>query len=118
MQTIQIIEDSGPIRTMLADFLAGSGYRTLESENGTDALNLLSKETPDLILLDIWMPYMNGYEVIKKIRQREKTTPVIIISSKGLEDDAEKGYALGADGYFVKPFSLKDLLTHINSVLI
>ncbi|MEM7801806.1 MAG: response regulator [Chloroflexota bacterium] len=116
MKTIQIIEDSAPLRQLLTEFFAVKGYRTIESMDGQEALEMFKREEPDLILLDLLMPHVNGYTVIKEIK-KTKETPIIVMSSQAMSDNVEKSETLGADEYIVKPFSMTALFNTVETML-
>ncbi len=116
MPTILIADDEPLMRRIVFDYLRARGYRVLEAKDGAEALKLFRKEHPDLVLLDIMMPQMNGLEVCQKIREKSPT-PIIIITAKSDEEDELKGFDLGADEYIAKPFSLKILAARIEAVL-
>lgn len=114
--TILVVDDKANIRRLLQDYLTEQGYRTLVAENGREALYVARAEKPDLILLDIMMPEMDGYEFIRIYRQ-EKATPVILLTAKLEEMDKVIGLELGADDYVTKPFGLRELLARVRAVL-
>lgn len=116
MKTIQIIEDSAPLRHLLTEFFAVKGYRTIESIDGREALEMFEKENPDLILLDLLMPHVNGYAVIEEVK-RSNQTPIIVMSSQALADNIEKSETLGADNYIIKPFSMNVLFNAVEAAL-
>ena len=115
-QTILVVDDKLNVQKLLEDFLSGKGFQVLCASNGRDAQLILKKQTPDLILLDIMMPQMNGYEFISKLRETSDL-PVIMITAKQQEDDVIKGFELGADDYITKPFRMSELLVRVNAVL-
>jgi two-component system KDP operon response regulator KdpE len=96
--------------------LEQDGFQVLTAYNGKDALEQVRTQLPDLILLDIMMPDINGFEVLKKIRE-VNTVPVIMLTAKGEEDDRIQGLELGADDYITKPFSPRELVSRIRAVL-
>ena len=114
--TILVVDDKANIRRLLQDYLTEQGYRVLVAENGREALYVARAEKPDLILLDIMMPEMDGYEFIRIYRQ-EKSTPVILLTAKLEETDKVIGLELGADDYVTKPFGLRELLARVRAVL-
>jgi DNA-binding response OmpR family regulator len=115
-QTILVVDDKANIRRLLQDYLTEQGYRVLVAENGREALYVARAEKPDLILLDIMMPEMDGYEFMRAWRQ-ERPTPVILLTAKLDETDKVIGLELGADDYVTKPFSLRELVARIRAVL-
>jgi len=96
--------------------LEQDGFEVISAYNGKDALEQVRTQLPDLILLDIMMPDINGFEVLKKIRE-VNTVPVIMLTAKGEEDDRIQGLELGADDYITKPFSPRELVSRIRAVL-
>ncbi|KPL77321.1 transcriptional regulator [Ornatilinea apprima] len=113
--TILVVDDKSSVRQLLREYLAEQGYRIVEADNGENALYTARHVKPDLILLDIMMPKMDGYEFIRQYR-KEARTPVIIITARQEETDAVLGLELGADDYVVKPFRMRELLARIHSV--
>lgn len=103
------------MRRVIADYLRIKGYETAEAADGVEALEKFSAENPDLVLLDVMMPRMDGWEVCRRIRARSRV-PVIMLTAKGEEEDELQGFSLGADEYIMKPFSLKILLARIEAV--
>jgi two-component system alkaline phosphatase synthesis response regulator PhoP len=118
-EKILVVEDEEDIRELIAFSLEAKGYTAITAENGQTALELISKERPELVLLDIMLPVLDGFEVCKKLREQEntKTIPVIMVTARGEEGDIVRGLELGADDYLTKPFSPKILLARIQSVL-
>jgi DNA-binding response OmpR family regulator len=118
-ERVLIIEDETPMRTALADLLASEGYRALTAADGESGLKRALDEKPDLILLDIMMPKLDGYEVCKAIKSNAATkgTPVILLSAKGRNVDQKMGFDVGADDYITKPFSPRKLVERINQLL-
>jgi len=96
--------------------LEHDGFRVIEAFNGTQAINQIRSNLPDLVLLDVMMPDMNGFEVLKLIRE-VSSVPVIMLTAKGEEDDRVHGLELGADDYITKPFSPRELVSRVKAVL-
>ncbi len=115
-KTILIADDEIRMRRVIADYLAIKGYKTVEAANGTEAVMLFLSTPIDLILLDVMMPQMDGWEVCRIIRQKS-AVPIIMLTARGEEEDELQGFSLGADEYIAKPFSLKILLARIEAVL-
>lgn len=115
--TILIAEDEVSIRRALVDALQTDGYETLEAENGYQALELLLTHEVSLLLLDLNMPQVSGFQVLTAMKKECPGIPVIILTSRGEETDRIKGLRLGADDYVVKPFSVGELLARIQAVL-
>ncbi|MEO0895749.1 MAG: response regulator transcription factor [Bacteroidota bacterium] len=114
---ILIVEDEPSMRMGLADNLRFEGYDVAEAEDGGTGLELAVEETFDLIVLDIMLPVMSGFDVCKKIREKDNLTPILILSAKGEEIDKVLGLELGADDYVCKPFSLRELLARVKAIL-
>lgn len=117
MQKILIVEDEPSMRLGLKDNLEFEGYEVLIAEDGQAALDVVSADTFDLILLDVMLPKISGFDVCKKLRKEGNTTPIILLTAKGEEIDKVLGLELGADDYVTKPFSLRELLARIKAVL-
>lgn len=115
-QKILIVEDESNIAQLLHLYLEKEGYETQIAENGGKAVELFRSFHPDLVLLDIMLPVMDGWSVLKKIREESKC-PVIMLTAKGETDDRVQGLESGADDYIVKPFETKEVLARIHAVL-
>ena len=109
---ILIAEDEKDLRMRLADQLSSVGYTVIGAENGAEALRLYDKEKPDMAILDIMMPVMDGLSVLSKIRETSEM-PIILLTARGEEVDKVGGLRLGADDYLVKPWSMNELLARI-----
>lgn len=114
---ILVVEDDLSILTGLSMNLRYEGFEILQAQDGERGLQLAVDGAPDLIVLDVMLPGMNGFEVLKEMRRRGMTTPVVMLSAKGLEQDKIMGLELGADDYVAKPFGLKELMARIKAVL-
>ena len=117
MSRILIIEDEKPMRTALADVLEGEGYRPLTAEDGEVGLRKAVDEKPDLILLDIMMPKLDGFAVCAELRRLGNAVPVLMLTAKGQVEDRVTGLDAGADDYLVKPFSTEELLARVRALL-
>ena len=117
MERILIIEDELPMRTALQDVLAGEGYRVLTAPDGESGLRRAIDEKPDLILLDIMMPKLDGYAVCNELRRLSSPVPILMLTAKGQEIDKVVGLDLGADDYVTKPFGVRELLARIHALL-
>lgn len=115
--SILVIEDDDAIRRGLVDALKFSGYSVLEADNGRTGLDLAVESSIDLVLLDVLMPGMDGFEVLNRIRAARPTLPVIMVTARGAESDRIMGLETGADDYVVKPFSARELLARVEAVL-
>lgn len=117
MSRILIIEDEAPMRTALADVLEGEGYRALTAADGEAGLRKAVAEKPDLILLDVMMPKLDGFAVCAELRRLGHVTPVLMLTAKGQIEDRVNGLDVGADDYLVKPFSTEELLARVRALL-
>src|SRR6187200_2358979 len=108
--TILIIEDDPALLRGLQDNFAAQNYRIRIARDGRTALNAALDSPPDLLLLDIMLPGMNGYEICRTLRARGMEMPIIMLTAKGREEDIIRGLELGADDYVTKPFSIRELL--------
>jgi DNA-binding response OmpR family regulator len=115
-KTILVVDDAESLRTMVKSYLTQEGYRVVTAANGREALFVARQERPDLILLDLMMPEMGGFEFITA-HNRDGDAPVIILTAKIEESDKVLGLELGADDYLTKPFSLRELTARIRAVL-
>ena len=117
MQKILVIEDDANIRELVAWNLTEEGYACVCTGDGKEGLEAARSESPDLILLDVMMPKLDGFEVVKALRMDGRHTPVIMLTAKGEEADKVIGLEFGADDYITKPFSLRELKARIKAVL-
>jgi DNA-binding response OmpR family regulator len=115
-KTVLVVDDKASVRTLVREYLVEEGFRVVAAENGLNALSVARQEKPDLILLDIMMPEMGGYEFIREYR-KEHNTPIILLTAKLEESDKVLGLELGADDYVTKPFGMRELLARIRAVL-
>jgi DNA-binding response OmpR family regulator len=115
MKTILVADDKASVRNLVREYLEAEGFRVVIAANGREALYAARQEKPDLILLDIMMPEMSGYDFIKTYR-KESETPIILLTAKLDETDKVLGLELGADDYVTKPFGMKELVARINAV--
>ena len=113
---ILIVDDEDMIREVIKEYSEDVGYQTDEAEDGKIALEKINKNTYDLLILDIMMPEMDGFTVLKNI-SKEKMIPTIVLSARGEEYDKLNGFDLGIDDYLTKPFSPKELIARIKAVL-
>ena len=114
-QRVLIVEDEKNIVDILRFNLRKEGYDTQEAYDGEVGLALALQEAPDLILLDLMLPKMNGFEVCKRLRDQGRSTPVIIITAREAEKDKILGLDLGADDYITKPFSIRELMARVKA---
>lgn len=114
---ILVVEDDSAIRRGIVDALRFAGYEALEAGNGNDAMTQGLRATFDLLMLDLILPGVGGFEILKAVRAARPTLPVIILTARGEEADRVQGLRLGADDYVVKPFSVRELLARVDAVL-
>jgi DNA-binding response OmpR family regulator len=117
MPRILIIEDELPMRTALVDLLQANDYRVNAANDGVAGLERALDDKPDLVLLDVMMPGLDGFSVCREIRRRTTTLPILMITAKGQVDDRVTGLDAGADDYLVKPFSSRELLARVRALL-
>lgn len=115
-KTILVVDDKASLRTMVKAYLTEQGFRVVTAADGQEALFVARAEKPDLILLDIMMPKIDGYEFIR-ILGKEQDTPIILLTAKLEETDKVLGLELGADDYITKPFGMRELLARVRAVL-
>ena len=116
---ILIIEDQDDNRTIMRDLLNTAGYRLIEAVDGEEGVKLAQSERPDLILMDIQLPILDGYEATRRIRASVelKSIPIIAVTSYALSGDDARARAAGCDGYVAKPFSPRELLAKVREFL-
>ncbi|MGP1387427.1 MAG: response regulator transcription factor [Thainema sp.] len=114
-----LIDDDPNLILLVKDYLEFRGYQVTTAENGREALEILEQETPDMIICDVMMPEMDGYSLVKHVREDPKTSwiPVLFLSAKGQSQDRVKGLNTGADVYMVKPFEPEELVAQVESSL-
>jgi two-component system cell cycle response regulator DivK len=119
LKRILIVEDTEDNRQILRDLLTNAGFDIVEAHDGEAAVKAASEYHPDLILMDIQLPIMNGYEAIRRIKANTKLRPIpiIAVTSYALSEDKEKARAAGCDGYVAKPFSPRQLLATVRDLL-
>ncbi len=117
---ILVVDDNGDIRQLVSELLRLAGFETVAAASGTEVLELLEGGVrPDLVLLDVQMPDLDGWDTLRSIRANPATTdlPVVLCTVKSGPSDTAHGWALGCDGYVVKPFSIGDLVAQVKAVL-
>ena len=117
MFKILVVEDDKNLRKLIVTCLEKASYTVFETRNGEEALDLMDKEYVDLIVTDIMMPEMDGYELIKSLREANYNTPILIITAKEDIEDKRQGFNLGADDYMVKPINIDELILRVKSLL-
>ena len=115
-KTILVVDDKQSLRQMVKSYLEGEGFRVVEATDGREALFVARHEKPDLIILDLMMPEVDGYEFMR-LYKREADVPTIMLTAKLEENDRVLGLEIGADDYVTKPFSLRELAARVRSVL-
>lgn len=116
-QKILVIEDEPTLARLLSYNLSQDGYNTKVVDHGGDGLQEAMQQSYDLIILDIMLPGLNGFEVLAKLRQKGNSTPVIILTARNAEDEVVQGLKHGADDYITKPFGVAELLARVSAVL-
>lgn len=116
-EKIIIVEDEPSLVFTLEDTLENEGYNVFVSEQGSKAVDIVKKENPDLMILDLMLPGMSGYDVCKKVREMNYTFPIIMLTARDQEIDKVTGLNIGADDYITKPFGVKELLARIKARL-
>jgi len=116
-EKILVVDDEWELRNLLAEFLTGDGYDVIQASNGEEALELAEKEEPQVILLDVKMPGIDGIEVCRRLKEEDKTRFIPIIMVTALEDRDVDAFVEGADDFVTKPFSLVELSFRVRSML-
>ena len=114
---ILVVEDDRELRTLFSRVLARNGYEPLEAADGQQALDLLDKNYIDLIISDIMMPVMDGYELVRSLREADIETPVLMITAKDAFDDMRRGFLSGTDDYMVKPVNVNEMVLRVGALL-
>ncbi len=117
MSTLLIADDEAGVLSLLDEALKRSGYATLLAANGAEALDIARRSKPDLCIVDINMPLLNGYEFLQRFRQDDVNTPVLLLSARDAEEDVIRGLKYGADDYVRKPFGVDELLLRVAAIL-
>jgi two-component system OmpR family response regulator len=116
-QLVMIIDDEAGVRELLGDALKMAGFETITAADAMVAQTLLRSSKPDLLIVDINMPMMDGFEFIERIRSNGDNTPALMLSARGDRADVTRGLTLGADDYVTKPFGLEELVLRIKAIL-
>ena len=114
--SILLVEDDKEIRQGVEIFLRSQGYQVFQAENGLEGLKILEERPIDLAIVDVMMPVMDGFTLLKKIRNERNNVPVLMLTARAEVDDRVQGLDLGADDYLTKPFAMKELLARIRSI--
>ena len=114
---IMIVDDEAGVRDLLRDTLKIAGFETIEADNGMSALTVLRSNEPDLIIIDINMPLMDGFELVERLRATQDLVPVLMLTARGDQQDISRGLKLGADDYVIKPFGLEELILRVRAII-
>jgi DNA-binding response OmpR family regulator len=117
MSLVLVIEDDGAILRGLRDNLVAESYEVITAADGAEGLRLSREKKPDLIVLDLMLPKLSGYEICKKLRDEGNRVPILMLTARGEETDRILGLDLGADDYVTKPFSIRELLARVRALL-
>lgn len=117
MFTIMIVEDDLPLQRMMCAFLGMNGYQTIPAANGEKALEAIEKVLPDLVIADVMMPVMNGWELTRELRNAYPLLPIMLVTARDTIEDKRAGFTSGADDYLTKPVDLDELLLHVKALL-
>lgn len=115
--TILLVEDDKNLGIVIRDFLEMSGYQVILKEDGQEGLQEFNNGVFDIVLLDIMLPFLDGFTVAEEIRKRDCETPIIFLTARSMKEDKLKGFRIGADDYITKPFSTEELKLRINAIL-
>jgi DNA-binding response OmpR family regulator len=117
MLNILVVEDNDDMRELFCTVLSNNGYKAIPAVDGVQALDLLEKYYVDLIVADIMMPNMDGYELTKSLREANYNLPILIVTAKDQFEDMQKGFVVGADDYMIKPINVKELVLRVEALL-
>jgi two-component system, OmpR family, response regulator len=112
-----VVDDEPTVRELLSAALRFTGFAVTSAGTGAEALALLEKETPDLVVLDVMLPDLDGFEVVRRLRDRRGSVPILFLTARDAPDDVVTGLALGGDDYVTKPFNLEELVLRIKAIL-
>ena len=117
--TILVADDEEDVRELVAYRLSRSGYEVIEAADGEEAFRLAAEHPPDLMVLDVMMPRLDGYELTRRVRAEEslRSVPVILLTARSQETDVSRGFEVGADDYLKKPFNPDELVARVRAVL-
>lgn len=117
MFTVLIVEDDLPLQKMMCAFLGMNGFHTLAAANGDEALDVTCKVLPDLVIADVMMPVMDGWELTEELRRQYPRIPIMLVTARDTLEDKRRGFSSGADDYLTKPVDLDEMLLHVNALL-
>ena len=117
--TILVADDEEDLRELVSYRLSRSGYEVVEAVDGQEAFELATERTPDLMVLDVMMPRLDGYELTRRVREQDslRSVPVILLTARSQETDVSRGFDVGADDYLKKPFNPDELVARVRAVL-
>jgi len=117
MFTILVVEDDLALQRMMCAYLGMNGYHTIPAENGQKALDVIERVMPDLVIADVMMPVMDGWELTRELRDAYPLLPIMLVTARDSLEDKRTGFTAGADDYLTKPVDLDELLLHVNALL-
>lgn len=117
MFTIMVVEDDLPLLKMMCAFLGMNGYQTVQATNGDEALDAVCRVMPDLVIADVMMPVMDGWELTEELRRSYPLLPIMLVTARDTLEDKRKGFTSGADDYLTKPVDLDEMLLHVSALL-
>lgn len=117
MFNILVVEDDKNLKKLMITYLKKNSYNTFEANNGIEALDIIDKNYIDLIISDIMMPQMDGYELLKSLRESKYEIPILLITAKSSFEDKREGFVLGADDYMVKPINMEEMILRVQVLL-
>lgn len=117
MLTILVVEDDKNLRKLMTAYLEQEGYQVITANNGVEALTIIDKHHIDLLISDIMMKNMDGYELVSSLREAGYTLPILIVTAKESFEDKKKGFQLGTDDYMVKPINMQEMLLRVAALL-
>lgn len=117
MFTILVVEDDLPLQRMMCAFLGMNGYRTVSAANGEEALDAIERVMPDLVVADVMMPVIDGWQLTEELRRAYPLLPIMLVTARDTLEDKRTGFTRGADDYMTKPVDLDELLLHVGALL-
>ena len=117
MFSVLVVEDDETINKMICAKLKQENFKTFQAFDGEEALNIMDREHIDLIICDIMMPNMDGYELTRELRSVHNTIPILMVTAKSQLEDMEKGFKAGTDDYMIKPINMKEMILRVNALL-
>ena len=117
MFTILVVEDDAPLQRMMSAFLGLNGFSIVGAANGEEALNAIDRVMPDLVIADVMMPVMDGWELTRELRRCYPRLPIMLVTARDTIEDKRTGFTSGADDYLTKPVDLDELLLHVQALL-